>query len=217
MTPCRAVSFSLLASATLVGCGSGDDAKEAAALARLRNRPAPAYVRFVNLAADPLTVKLGNRPLYGAISSGKYSQLTPIGTGKQTLSVGVQSLTVDAPPGKSMSAIVYPGRRSEVRWGDERAPTTAGNVQVVLATGDSSCGIPGAGIAVDGPTKRSIRKAGELFSLDLGDYRVAGEPVKIEAGCAYTFLFVPYKKRLETFLMKNTMNERPLAGGMSKA
>lgn len=223
-------STAWLAIAVLCFAGCGQS-KEDAALARIRNRPKPGYVRVLNLLDTPLKAMWKTLVLDPNIQVMAASPFRPIGTGQKTIQlfskdVEIASFEVDVTSEDAMTVVVFKqGGKIEHREarGDVRHPTQDQNLQaqfVSLGSGKAE----GKITVSSGRDSYTFEPTSPPILAATGDYEISGvgidHPVggPIEGDGSYSvFVVVMPDGKSHAILLRNTSTDKPMAGGMAAA
>ncbi len=212
---CLVVSSAIL----VTGCGSADDAKGEAAVARLQNRAKPGFIRVLNLTSGSIDVYDKERPISKGIPSQGISAFNPISSGDRKLKVGNKEIKLNLENGVCATIVAYESREPEILLGEVRYADPAGNLQVALAIGDGSKSsfskkVTGGSAALT-VEAREKGVSPTRYSLDIGEYTVDGQPLSVAKDCSYTILVVPGSKGSGVFALRNTPNLEAKMGGIA--
>ncbi|MCO5296500.1 MAG: hypothetical protein M9921_06555 [Fimbriimonadaceae bacterium] len=220
-------AFALLGLLLLAaGCASSEEDE---ALARIRNRPAPGFVRILNLTDQSFKVMWTNFTLDEHVGFGTASMFRPIGSGKkQTIALLVDdkpaaSFEVEVPTDDRVTLVVYndgDAIASEAVVGDATKWGPGPNVQVHFVNLDGSA--PSGEISLSGAGSFTVDPPTQTLELPAGEYTLAGNGLadavggRIEANAMYSVYVVatPDGKK-HAFLVRNTSTDRPAASASS--
>lgn len=210
----------------LVGCGQS---KEDAALARIRNRPKPGYLRVLNLMDKPVKAMWTTLTLDPNIKAMGVSPFRPVGTGKKTIQLfsgetEIASLEVDVPSEDAVTLIVFEqdGKiQHKETQGDLRNPNPGQNLQaqfIHLGTGKPEGKVTlssgGNNYTFEPTTAPMVASTGEYTVSGVGIDHPMGGP--IESDGAYTVMVVTMPDgKTHAMLLRNTSTDKPAAGGMA--
>ena len=216
----------LIAGLTLTGCGQS---KEDAALARIRNRPKPGYVRVLNLLDKPMRGMWKTLTLDQNIRVMGASPFRPVGTGKKSIQlfrgdVEIANIEVDIPSEDAVTIVVFEqdGKiQHQETKGDLRNPNTGQNLQAQFVALGSAKG-EGKVTLASGGNKYTFEPTTAPMVASTGDYSLSGVGIDhamggpIESDGAYTvFVITMPDGKTRAMLLRNTSTDKPAAGGMA--
>lgn len=217
--------ISLFALLAALGCKDQVAEQEAQVRAKMAAKKDPGYVRVVNMSEKTLEVMSKGRRLFADVGPTSNSKLVPVGVGKQTVNItvdGVESKVEVDLVSLEGTTIFYTDSGPFVISGQPRRPTDEHNVELkfitakgesATASGKLSAKVRSRDTDLDASVANHLLPAGRLELT--GPMLTKSGRVEIEANCMYTFFFVQQPNgKFAPYLLLNTPNEKPVAGGM---
>ena len=230
MNRTRTVVLASILGIALAGCGSGiDQAKADKALARINSRPAPGYIRLINLSDSIYTMTTGAIMLAHEIPANGESKFSAIGFGRRTVQIksdkGLVDRPIDVESKAGQSLIVMPDRKTIANIsGEMPTPTESLNLSVFQLDED--------GKPVSSKLEINVSLNGKPVTIDTGKVSTRVEPGAYSISAAgaeaveqnvasdksYTLLIVRRKSGKSIVKMiENTGMTKPIVGGMAKS
>lgn len=204
---------------SLMLVGLGCQSKEQAALDRARNRPAPGYMRVLNLANQPVTLSdHTRRPMNIAIATGKGGLMNPAGEGERSFSIDIGGEKVDLKvklnSGEGNTAVVWPGKQVTVVTGEMRLPKDMDNLYVAFV--DENGFVEGQKATIlAGDQKIEVTSEKKTYSVTPGTFKSedGSATIDIAPDFAYSFIFVKQGDKFKPYFLLNSDPSKPGVGG----
>lgn len=212
------VVFALTA-ISLMLVGVGCQSKEQAALDRARNRPAPGYLRVLNLTDKPVTLTdHTKRPMNNNIAPGKGGLMNPAGEGEKSFVIDIAGEKIDLKAtivsGEGHTAVVWPNKKVTVVSSEMRLPKDLDNLTVAFI--DENGYVEGQKATVmSGNTKVDLSSETKRYSVSPGEFKSedGSASIAIAPDFAYSFIFVKEGDKFKPYFMLNSDPSKPVAGG----
>jgi len=221
----RTSFFIALTSVIAVSIAGCSKSKEDAALERIANRKPPAYVRYVNFANTPLTLKVKGGASFRDVAAGSASLFTISPSGPRTISVqsagkSIFNSDLSVDPGKATSVVTT--EKGTKIYDQEQRDAKPGQsaVRAILMSDGSSVSVESdAGPLIDklGPESASetkdIPSGHHTFKVKTADGKVTSIEGDLAAADVYTIFIDADKTGVKLIFEHNSPLRKPITQG----